>query len=184
MMMVNSILNIHKSFIKDGSILCPTYQYYLLLLSRHLCFATVMLICATVIPCRLHLKKLVQLLEDHMKRSAQDEERQISHSMASTTATQQHLPPMTPGSTFITDSNRFQSQVYVGNGPRDSDLCYSSAPYSCSDNLTTPLNSVWKSYTPKVIDINYTEGSGDRKWSSTNFPWTKELEVIFFSIIF
>jgi len=119
-----------------------------------------------------------------MTRSAQDEERQISHSMASTTATQQHLPPMTPGSTFITDSNRFQSQVYVGNGPRDSDLCYSSAPYSCSDNLTTPFNSVWKSYTAKVIDINYTEGSGDRKWSSTNFPWTKELEVIFFSIIF
>ncbi|XP_066329336.1 ATP-dependent DNA helicase Q-like 4A [Miscanthus floridulus] len=126
---------------------------------------------------RLHLKKLVQLLEDHMTRSAQDEERQISHSMASTTATQQHLPPMTPGSTFITDSNRFQSQVYVGNGPRDSDLCYSSAPYSCSDNLSTPLNSVWKSYTPKVIDINYTEGSGDRKWSSTNFLWTKELEA-------
>ncbi|AQK68333.1 ATP-dependent DNA helicase Q-like 4A [Zea mays] len=136
-----------------------------------------MLICATVIPCRLHLKKLVQLLEDHMTRSAQDEERQISHSMASTTSTQQHLPPMTPGSTFTMDSNRFQSQVYVGNGPRDSDLCYSPAPYSCSDNLSTPLNSVWKSYTPKVIDINYTEGSGDRKWSSTNFPWTKELEA-------
>nr|APZ84616.1 RecQ-like helicase 4 [Zea mays subsp. parviglumis] len=126
---------------------------------------------------RLHLKKLVQLLEDHMTRSAQDEERKISHSMASTTSTQQHLPPMTPGSTFTMDSNRFQSQDYVGNGPRDSDLCYSPAPYSCSDNLSTPLNSVWKSYTPKVIDINYTEGSGDRKWSSTNFPWTKELEA-------
>lgn len=142
-----------------------------------------MLICLTVVLFRLHLKKQVELLEDHITRSAQVEERQISHSMASTTATQRHIPPMTPGSTFIMDSNRFQSQVYIGNGPRNSDLCYSPATYSCSDYLSTPLNSVWKEYTPKVIDIKYTEGSSDKKWSSTNFPWTKELEVIFFSII-
>jgi len=131
----------------------------------------------------LQLKKQIQLLEEYMMRSAQDEERQRSHSMASTAAIQGHVPPMTPGSTFTMDSNRFQSQVYIRNGPGNSDLCYSPAPYSCSDNLSTPLNSVWREYTPKVIDINYTEGSDDKKWSSTNFPWTKELEVIFFEII-
>jgi len=126
---------------------------------------------------RLQLKKQIQLLEEYMMRSAQDEERQRSHSMASTAAIQGHVPPMTPGSTFTMDSNRFQSQVYIRNGPGNSDLCYSPAPYSCSDNLSTPLNSVWREYTPKVIDINYTEGSDDKKWSSTNFPWTKELEA-------
>lgn len=33
-------------------------------------------------------------------------------------------------------------------------------------------------YIPKVIDVNYIEGSNDKKWSSRNFSWTKELEVI------
>ncbi|KAJ1277835.1 hypothetical protein BS78_04G033600 [Paspalum vaginatum] len=126
---------------------------------------------------RLHLKKQVQLLDEYMMRSAQDEERQRSHSMASTTAIQGHLPPTTPGSTFIMDNNRFQSQVYIRNGAENSNLCDSPAPYSCSDNLSTPLNSVWREYTPKVIDINYTEGFGDKKWSSANFPWTKDLEA-------
>jgi len=180
-MMVNSIFHVPKSFVKNGSVLQPTQS--ILFLSRHLCFATVMRIHATVILCRLQLKKQIQLLEEYMMRSGQDEERQRSHSMASTTAIQGHVPPMTPGSTFTMDSNRFQSQVYIRNGPGNSDLCYSPAPYSCSDNLSTPLNSVWREYTPKVIDINYTEGSDDKKWSSTNFPWTKELEVIFFKII-
>uniref|UniRef100_K3YPE6 DNA 3'-5' helicase n=1 Tax=Setaria italica TaxID=4555 RepID=K3YPE6_SETIT len=126
---------------------------------------------------RLHLKKQIQLLEEYMARSSQDEERQRSHSMASTAAIQGHLPPMTPGSTFMMDSSRFQSQVYIRNGPGNSDLCYSPAPYSCSDNLSMPLHSVWREYTPKVIDTNYTEGSADKRWSSTNFPWTKELEA-------
>lgn len=139
-----------------------------------------MLICTTAILCRLHLKKQIQLLEEYMSRSTQDEERQRSHSMASTPAIQGHLPPMTPGNTFTVDSSRFQSQVHIRNGPGNSDLFYSPAPYSCSDNLSTPLPSVWREYTPKFIDINYTEGSDDKRWSSTSFPWTKELEVIFF----
>ncbi|KAF8685971.1 hypothetical protein HU200_043897 [Digitaria exilis] len=126
---------------------------------------------------RLHLKKQIQLLEEYMSRSTQDEERQRSHSMASTPAIQGHLPPMTPGNTFTVDSSRFQSQVHIRNGPGNSDLFYSPAPYSCSDNLSTPLPSVWREYTPKFIDINYTEGSDDKRWSSTSFPWTKELEA-------
>ncbi|CAN6247237.1 unnamed protein product [Urochloa humidicola] len=126
---------------------------------------------------RLHLKKQTQLLEDYMTRSAQDDERQRSHSMASTAAIQGNLPPMTPGSTLIMDGSRFQSQVYIRNGPGNSDLCYTPAPYSCSDNLSTPLHSVWREYTPKVMDINYTEGSDDKRWSSKDFPWTKELEA-------
>jgi hypothetical protein len=174
-MMVNSTFSVPKSFVKNGLILCPTRQ--VLFVRMPLCFASVILICAAVIFCRLHLKKKIQLLEEYVTRSSQDEERQRSHYMASTAAIQGHLPPMTPGSTFMMDSSRFQSQVYIGNEPGNGDLCYSSAPYSCSDNLSTPLHSVWREYTPKVIDTNYTEGSADKRWSSTNFPWTKELEV-------
>jgi bloom syndrome protein len=32
-------------------------------------------------------------------------------------------------------------------------------------------------FIPKIIDVNYIEGSGDKRWSSRDFSWTKELEV-------
>ncbi|TVU33484.1 hypothetical protein EJB05_25306 [Eragrostis curvula] len=124
---------------------------------------------------RVHLKKKVQLLGDYMAKSTQDEDRQRSHYMASTTATQGHYPPMTPRSTFVMDNDRFQSQVYTRNEPGNNDLCYSSAPYSYMDNLSTPLSSVRRD-APRIIDINYTEGSSDKNWSGTHFPWTEELE--------
>lgn len=33
-------------------------------------------------------------------------------------------------------------------------------------------------YIPKYVEVNYIEGSNDKKWS-VNFPWTKKLEVLF-----
>jgi bloom syndrome protein len=128
----------------------------------------------------VHLKRQVELLGEYLARSTQDEDRLRSHSMASTTAIQGHQPPMTPRSTFVMDADRFQSQVYIRNGPGANDLCYSSVPYSYMDNLNTPVNSVRREYTPRIIDINYTEGSNDKNWSSRKFPWTKDLEVMFF----
>ncbi|XP_062224119.1 ATP-dependent DNA helicase Q-like 4A [Phragmites australis] len=126
---------------------------------------------------RVHLNKQIQLLGEYMARSTQDEERQRSHSMASTTAIYGHQPPMTPQSTFVMDTDRFQSQVYIRNGPGNNDFCYSPAPYSYTDNLSTPLTSVLRDYAPKIINVHYTEGSDDKRWGSTNFTWTKELEV-------
>ncbi|CAH2047817.1 unnamed protein product [Thlaspi arvense] len=32
-------------------------------------------------------------------------------------------------------------------------------------------------YVPKIINVTYTDGSNDKKWSSRDFPWTKNLEV-------
>ncbi|GJN18956.1 hypothetical protein PR202_gb06177 [Eleusine coracana subsp. coracana] len=92
---------------------------------------------------RVHLKKQIHLLMEHMASSTQDAERQQSHSMASTTAIYGYHPPMTPHSTLVIDNDRVHSQVYIRNGP----------------------------------DVNYTEGSNDKRWSSTNFPWTKDLET-------
>jgi bloom syndrome protein len=133
-----------------------------------------------VILSRVHLNRQIQLLVEHMASSTQDEARQRSHSMASTTATYGHHPSMSPQSILVMDNDRFQSQVYTRNGPGDRNLFYSSAPMSYTDNLSTPQNSVSRDYAPKVIDVNYTEGCNDKRWSSTNFPWTKDLEVILF----
>jgi bloom syndrome protein len=130
--------------------------------------------------CRAHLKKQMQILGDYMARPTQDDERQRSHSMASTTAVEGHHPPMTPRSTFVMDNDRFQSQLNFGNEPGNGGSCYTPAPYTYTDSFDTP--SVLRDYTRKNIDITYTDGSGDKKWSSRDFSWTKELEVIFFKI--
>lgn len=129
--------------------------------------------------CRVHLKKQIQLLVEHMASLTQDVERQRSHSMASTTAIYGHQPPMTPQSTLVMDNDRVESQVYIRNGPGDNNLFCSPAPYPYTDNLSTPFNPISRDYAPKIIDVNYTEGSNDKRWSSKNFPWTKDLEVFF-----
>lgn len=137
----------------------------------------------TVTLCRALLKKQIELLGEYTARLTQDEERQQSHSMASTTAHQGHHPTSILSSSFVKDTNIFQSPIYTRNEPGESGLCFSSAPYSYMDGLSMPLPSVQRDYTPRAIDISYTEGSGDKQWSSTHFAWTKELEVIFFKII-
>jgi bloom syndrome protein len=115
-----------------------------------------------------------------MARLTQDGERQRSHSMASTTAVEGHHPPMTPRNTFAMDNDRFQSQLYVEKEPGNGGSCYTPAPYPHTDCYDT--QSVQRDYTRKNIDITYTDGSGDKKWSSRDFSWTKELEVILFKI--
>ncbi|MED6207360.1 hypothetical protein PIB30_035063 [Stylosanthes scabra] len=34
-----------------------------------------------------------------------------------------------------------------------------------------------EAFIPKIIEVNYIEGSGDKRWSNKDFPWTKQLEV-------
>ncbi|GJM90164.1 hypothetical protein PR202_ga06420 [Eleusine coracana subsp. coracana] len=60
---------------------------------------------------RVHLKKQIHLLMEHMASSTQDEERQRSHSMASTTAIYGYHPPMIPHSTLVINNDRVQSQT-------------------------------------------------------------------------
>uniref|UniRef100_A0A0E0DEF5 DNA 3'-5' helicase n=1 Tax=Oryza meridionalis TaxID=40149 RepID=A0A0E0DEF5_9ORYZ len=126
---------------------------------------------------RALLKKQIELLGEYTARLTQDEERQQSHSMASTTAHQGHHPTSILSSSFVKDTNIFQSLIYTRNEPGESGLCFSSAPYSYIYGLSMPLPSVQRDYTPRPIDISYTEGSGDKQWSSTHFAWTKELEA-------
>ena len=58
------------------------------------------------------------------------------------------------------------------NMPRDSS--FSVDRYGLS---SAPVER--EQYVPRIIDVTYTEGSSDKKWSSREFSWTKKLEVIF-----
>lgn len=174
MVLENSILNILKSFVNSGLVPGPT-DYFCVYYEARFTSINTDIFCG--IHCSAHLNKQIQILGDYMARPTQDDERQRSHSMASTTAAEGHHPPMTP-STFV-DNNRSQSQFYDTNGPWDGGSCYTPAPCPYMDS-NIPLTSVQRDYTRRNIDISYTDGSGDKKWSSTDFPWTKELEVIFF----
>ncbi|XP_020110076.1 ATP-dependent DNA helicase Q-like 4A isoform X2 [Ananas comosus] len=131
---------------------------------------------------RLQLNKKIQQLEKYMQRSTQDDERQRSHSMASTTATQ-GLQPMTPVSTFTTstyavDPDRIRSNVHIGSESGYGGTWNSPMPFSYTDNLGVPSAPVEREvFTPKLIDVKYIEGSSDKRWKSMDFPWTKKLEA-------
>lgn len=123
----------------------------------------------------LHLKKKIQHLEKYLSLSKQDEERQRSSFMASTT-TSRNFQLEIPSS--MTDPVNCNYQNYVRNEPGDNMTC-SSPTSSCYTNQFGITPAERQVFTPKLLDINYIEGSGDKKWKSLDFPWTKKLEVIF-----
>ncbi|XP_071729839.1 ATP-dependent DNA helicase Q-like 4A [Rutidosis leptorrhynchoides] len=53
-----------------------------------------------------------------------------------------------------------------------------SVSYYSNDNVgfsSAPIER--EPYVPKYIEVNYNEGSADKKWSKRDFPWTKKLEA-------
>ncbi|XP_072962259.1 ATP-dependent DNA helicase Q-like 4A isoform X2 [Typha angustifolia] len=126
---------------------------------------------------RLHLNKQIQQLEKYTQSLTQDEERERSHSLASTTATHR-LQPVTPVSASAIDPDSFKSQVHIRNEPEYGGTWSSPVPFSYTDRLGVPSTPVEREvFTPKHVNINYIEGSGDIRWKSTDFPWTKKLEA-------
>lgn len=108
---------------------------------------------------RLHLNKQIQQLEGYLP----DVERQKSHFSASTTCSFQYETPQA-ASLKSFDYEKWNLS--------------SSVPFSSVDRLGVSSYSVEREpYIPKIIEVNYIEGSNDRKWSSGDFPWTKKLEV-------
>ncbi|WOL11143.1 hypothetical protein Cni_G19904 [Canna indica] len=124
---------------------------------------------------RLYLNKRIQHLEKYLSISNQDEERQRSHSMASSSVAR-NFQPETPKNTYMIDPVKFNSQVYMRNEAGNYMTGSSPAPSCYMDRLgATP--SEREVFTPKLLDINYIEGSRDEKWRSLDFPWTKKLEA-------
>ncbi|KAL0365036.1 UNVERIFIED_CONTAM: ATP-dependent DNA helicase Q-like 4A [Sesamum angustifolium] len=103
----------------------------------------------------------------------------MSHFSASTAtpmAFQYETPPTVP---FRIDPTRLDFQFQANNELRELDRwgsssmsCYSTDGFGVS---TAPLER--EPYVPKYIEINYIDGSTDKKWSSREFAWTKKLET-------
>ncbi|XP_026388401.1 ATP-dependent DNA helicase Q-like 4A isoform X1 [Papaver somniferum] len=126
---------------------------------------------------RVQLKEEVKLLEKYLQSSSVNEERQKSHSLASTAA-HRSFQPETPLSTFRIDPLRFDAQVQI-RAEQNSYISgsQSSISFSCHDRFATPGPVEREAYTPKIFDVKYIDGSNDKRWSSSNFPWSKELEA-------
>ncbi|XP_010480423.1 PREDICTED: ATP-dependent DNA helicase Q-like 4A [Camelina sativa] len=114
---------------------------------------------------RLQLKKQIQQLENHIR----DKDSKKSQFLSSTaTRTFQYETPKStsykmdhPQTDFRplpSDQGRYVSDSW--NMPRDSSFSVER-----------------EQYVPKIIDVTYTEGSSDKRWSSHDFPWTRKLEI-------
>ncbi|KAJ1385672.1 P-loop containing nucleoside triphosphate hydrolase [Sesbania bispinosa] len=125
---------------------------------------------------RSQLNKQIQQLETYIHSRNLDEERQKSHFSAST------APPTsfvyeTPQQTFLHSGLKgYDAQTYMDNGRCGSS--FQSVSFFSVDKYGMPSGPVEReAFIPKIIEVNYIEGSGDKRWSSQDFPWTRELEV-------
>ncbi|ONK58030.1 uncharacterized protein A4U43_C09F7220 [Asparagus officinalis] len=126
---------------------------------------------------RLHLNKQIQQLEKYAFCSNQDDEKHISHPMTSTIAAK-NSQPGTPVMTSGVDSLSSFSQVHIRNEAGSYGGWSTPMQFSSMDRLNSPLPPAEREiFTPKLLDINYTEGSVDPKWKRMDFPWTKKLEA-------
>ncbi|KAG6472380.1 hypothetical protein ZIOFF_069840 [Zingiber officinale] len=107
----------------------------------------------------LHLKNKIQHLEKDLSLSNQDEERQRS-SFAASTTTSRNFQLERPSS--MTDPVNFNSQAYIRNEPGDT-MTWSSPTPSYYANQFGTTSADRQVFTPKLLDINYIEGSGDKK---------------------
>lgn len=128
---------------------------------------------------RLQLNKQIQELERYVRSISVDEERQKSHFSASTATPSVFQYEAPSAASFRVDPTRFTAQVNMCNEPGGYDNWNSSSvSFSSVDGFGFPLGPVEREpYIPKYVDVNYIEGSNDKKWSSENFPWTKKLEA-------
>ncbi|GAB2293116.1 hypothetical protein Dimus_027328 [Dionaea muscipula] len=129
---------------------------------------------------RLQLNKQIQMLEKHIQSASANQERQNSHFSASTsTAKMWDSQYHTPHAIYNMNAMRLDNQMNGINTPGSYDrsnlssLSVSSIEPSGFSSL--PMER--ETYVPKLIEVNYIEGSNDKKWSSRDFSWTKKLEA-------
>lgn len=127
---------------------------------------------------RLHLNKQIQQLEIHLRSVSVEERKQSNFSASTSTPWAQFQSPS--AATFGIDPMRFDAQVHLRNEPGIYEKWNTpSVSFSSMDRGgATPYPLEREPYIPKLIEVNYIEGSSDKKWSSGDFPWTKKLEVL------
>ncbi|KAK9286396.1 hypothetical protein L1049_014792 [Liquidambar formosana] len=81
-----------------------------------------------------------------------------------------------PTAAFRIDPMRFDAQVHVRNDLGGCEKWNSpSVSFSSVDRFGVSSGPVEREpYIPKFIEVNYIEGSNDKKWSGANFPVDKE----------
>ncbi|XP_058771804.1 ATP-dependent DNA helicase Q-like 4A [Vicia villosa] len=124
---------------------------------------------------RSQLNKQIQQLEKYIHSSNLEEERQKSHfarSMAPPTSSVYETPQR---NVINSGPNGYDAQSYIGKGTYEPS--YQSSFFSADMSGMPPGPVEREPFIPKIIDVNYSEGCGDRQWSSRDFSWTRELEV-------
>lgn len=124
---------------------------------------------------RLQLNKQVQQLEKYLRNTSVNDERQKSQFSASTAPPRAFQYETPPTSAFRIDSMRSDAQSYISNGPNGNDRWNSFSSVDGFGASSFPVER--EQYIPKYSDVNYIEGSNDKKWSRRDFPWTNKLEV-------
>lgn len=124
------------------------------------------------------LNKQIQQLEKHLQSSVvADNGPKSSFSAHNTTRDFQY--ETTPTFASRIDPTRLDDQFYMHNeatGPTR----WNSPSVSHSSNGNISISSApveREPYVPKYVEVNYIDGSADKKWSKRDFPWTKKLEV-------
>lgn len=155
---------------------------------------------------RLQLNKKVQYLEQQLQYPLLEEERRRSNFMASAAPAScfsaTTLKRQTNGDGGMNTGNIFSSPFACQNanvpnfgGQRleskvnncnqnsgESTGCFKTPPpYSSHELFDNQRNHVQHTerepFVPRFTEVNYTEGSSDKRWNSRDFLWTRELEV-------
>lgn len=128
---------------------------------------------------RSQLNKQIQQLDRYLRANSVDEERQQSHFSASVATTRSFQYETPQGATLKIDPMRFDTQVHMGGELGGYERWNSSSvSFSSVDRFGCASVPVEREpFVPKYVEVNYIEGSNDKKWSNENFPWTKKLEA-------
>ncbi|KAJ0800851.1 putative DNA helicase [Helianthus annuus] len=132
---------------------------------------------------RLMLNKQIQQLEKYLQsRSVNDKGSKSNFASTQTTVTRAFQYESPPTLASRVDPIRLDNQFYTNNEIDGSNRWNSpsvSYSYSSAGNNNISISSApveREPYIPKYVEVNYIEGSNDKKWSKRDFPWTKELE--------
>ncbi|CAH9116719.1 unnamed protein product [Cuscuta epithymum] len=123
---------------------------------------------------RLLLNTQIQQLEKYPRTVTVTEERIVSQFSASTTTSNfQH--ETTRKAPFGIDPTRLETQFQCTEPVGFDQWNSSSVSYSSNGFSTDTVRR--EPYIPTHIEVNYVDGSNDKRWSSRDFPWTQKLEV-------
>ncbi|KAK4739629.1 hypothetical protein R3W88_003326 [Solanum pinnatisectum] len=135
---------------------------------------------------RSQLKLQIQLLEKFLQTVSGNEERKMSQCSASTLtsafqyetpsafqyATPSSFPSRINPTRLDTQFSGYNESSHFDNWNSSSLSFDATGGYGLS---TAPVER--EPYIPKYLEVNYIDGSNDKKWSSRDFPWTKKLEA-------